>query len=60
MDGKVRFVHKTILSYFAARVLYEEIKFYQEPTDPEKPSTGTIYDDAHINVKLLKGSGLVD
>jgi len=28
MDGKARFTHKSIMEYFAARVLYEEIKWF--------------------------------
>lgn len=29
MDGHARFSHKSIMEYFAARVFYEEIKWYQ-------------------------------
>jgi len=28
VDGKARFSHKSIMEYFAARVFYEEIKFF--------------------------------
>jgi len=62
VDGKARFSHKSIMEYFAARVLYECIKFYKVPTDPERPreTGGTDYDQTYLNEKVIKGSDLTD
>jgi len=49
VDGKARFSHKSIMEYFAARVLYECIKYYRVPTDPDRPETGTRYNDTYLN-----------
>ena len=41
MDGKARFTHKSIMEYFAARVLYEQIKYYEKPSSGYDLSTGS-------------------
>jgi len=33
MDGRARFTHKSIMEYFAARVIYEAVKLYEKPPE---------------------------
>ena len=62
MDGRARFTHKSIMEYFAARVLYEAVKDYEKPRNLEGGRTegGTNYEGTFINEKLVKGSGETD
>ena len=55
MDGKARFTHKSIMEYFAARVIYEQIKYYDKPTKKDDLSTGSDLAQDFLHDKLLKG-----
>ena len=57
VDGKARFTHKSIMEYFAARVFYEEIKFFNPKKDEDVMTTVTGY---WLNEKLLKGDDVTD
>ena len=57
MDGKARFTHKSIMEYFAARVFYEEIKFFHPKKDEDVMTTLQGY---WLNEKLLKGDDVTD
>ena len=37
MDSKARFSHKSIMEYFAARTLYEQIKFHHTARNEKAP-----------------------
>ena len=59
MDGRARFTHKSIMEYFAARVLYEAVKNYEKAAEGSG-AAGTNYEPTFINEKLIKGSGETD
>ena len=57
VDSKARFTHKSIMEYYAARVFYEEIKFF----DPTKHIDLHAYlEGIWLNTKILKGDSVTD
>ena len=57
VDGKARFSHKSIMEYFAARVFYEEIKFFDSA---KNDNLLDYFKKKWLNSKILKGDNVTD